>query len=413
MELVDKAFEEAKKALLRCTDKRGIKAAEAYYPHVWARDGIISLYGALQLDDERTIAAAKNTLETLGKFMNEVGHIPNFLPVDSNEPPKVNNSLDSNEWYIIGHELYFRTFKDKAFLEENWDRLTKALYWLRCQDYNDCGLLEAHEGADWADLLANRFNVLFTNVLWWHSLRCMAIMARALGKDSSEYDNRAKRVGEIINMLFFLPESGGAENRERLAQINGEWWNLYAQMQAQWWFRPYYLPYVEWRIPGSERFDTLGNMLTIIYGLADRERAKGILQYMHEYGVNRPYPAKACYPVIYPGDPDWRAYYLNREYCKPFIAHNGGIWPFIGGFYVAALAVAGMRDEAERELENLARANKLSRTGSEWGFNELIHGESGQPIGAECQAWSASMYIVAYNAVVNGKYNFTPMQDDR
>ncbi|MCL6628564.1 MAG: glycogen debranching protein [Armatimonadetes bacterium] len=407
MELVDKAFEHAKQALLSCTDKRGIKAAAEYYPHIWARDGIVSLYGALQLDDERTAAAARNTLDTLGDFMNDAGHVPNFLPVDATEPPKINNCIDSNEWYIIGHELYYRTFKDKGFLEENWERLNKAAYWLRCQDFNDCGLLEAHEGADWADLLANRFNVLFTNVLWWHSLRCMASLAYALGQDGSEFEQKAKRVGDIINMLFYLPESGGTENREKLAEVNGEWFNLYAQMQAKWWFRPYYLPYVEWRIPGAERFDTLGNMLAIVYGLADKKRAEGILQYVHEYGVNVPYPAKACYPVIYPGDPDWRDYYLNREYCKPHSAHNGGIWPFIGGFYVTALALVDMKDEAERELENLARANRLSRSKREWGFNELIHGESGQPIGAEYQAWSAAMYIVAYNAVTKGKCNLT------
>jgi GH15 family glucan-1,4-alpha-glucosidase len=188
--------------------------------------------------------------------------------------------------------------------------------------------------------------------------------------------------------------------------MNGEWDKVYSQMSAQWWFRPYYMPYVEWRIIGEDRLDTLGNLLTIVYGLADKERAKGILDYIREYGVNSPYPVKACYPAIYPGDPDWQPYYLNREYCKPHSAHNGGIWPFIGGFYVAALATAGLKDEAERQLENLAKANRLSRTGGEWGFNELIHGESGQPIGAEQQAWSAAMYVVAYNAVKNGSFVF-------
>lgn len=404
MELVDKAYEQARVVLLRCTDQRGIKAAEEYYPAVWARDGVISLYGALLLEEPGTIAAARNTLDTLGRYMNDAGHVPNFLPVDREDASRVNNSLDSNEWFIIGHELYYRTIRDKAFLEENWSRLERACFWLRCQDFNDCGLLEAHEGADWADLLANRFNVLFTNVLWWKSLQCMASLAEAMDKDASVYSVRAKEVGDIINMLFFLPEDG-CDYRERLGHINGEWYNLYGQMQAKWWFRPYYLPYVEWRIPGEERFDTLGNMLCILYGLADDKRAKGILDYVREYGVNRPLPVKACYPAILPGNPDWREYYLNREYCKPYSAHNAGIWPFIGGFYVSALAHCGMKHEAQGELELLARANQLSRTSEEWGFNELIHGESGLPIGAEHQAWSAAMYIVAYKAVVEGVSN--------
>lgn len=408
MELVDLAYEQAKKALLSCTDERGIKAAEAYYPHVWARDGVISLYGALQLEDERTLTAARNTLITLGNFMGETGHVPNFLPVDSFEIPKMNNALDSNEWFIIGHELYFRTFGDKAFLEENWNKLEKAAFWLRCQDFNDCGLLEAHEGSDWADLLANRYNVLFTNVLYWQSLKCMASMAEALGKDASKYSKMADEVGSIMNMLFFLPEdmSEREKNEKALHDLNHEWYHVYIQMSAKWWYRPYYMPYVWWRITGEERLDTLGNMLCIVYGLADKDRANGILTYINEYGVNRPYPVKAAYPVIQPGNSDWREYYLNREYCKPHSAHNGGIWPFIGGFYVTALAMAGRQQEAEQELENLARANRLSRTGEEWGFNELIHGESGMPIGAHHQAWSCAMYVVAYNAVTKGKTAF-------
>lgn len=406
MEIVDEAFQEAKKTLLACTDPRGIKAAESYYPHVWARDGIIALYGALQMDDERTVVAARNTLQTLGSFMNEAGHVPNFLPVDAKEPPRVNNALDSNEWYIIGHELFFRSVGDKIFLEENWRRLERAIFWLRCQDFNDCGLLEAHEATDWADLLANRFNVLFTNVLYWRCLQSMAYLADVLSQKSADYKQRAARVKKALELLFFLPEGENGKRLDELSEMNPEWRGIYEQMRARWWFRPYYLPYVEWRIPGEDRFDTLGNMLCIVYGLAGEKQANGILDYVREYGVNRPYPAKACYPAIMPGNPDWRDYYLNRAYCMPHSAHNGGVWPFIGGFYVAALVKATRMEEASCELENLAMANRLSRTGEKWGFNELIHGESGLPIGAEHQAWSAAMYVAAYKAVKEGKFIF-------
>ena len=63
---------------------------------------------------------------------------------------------------------------DLDFLREHWPTLEKALLWLRYQDSNGCGLLEVHEAADWADLLANRFNVLYDNVLWYAALRAMA-----------------------------------------------------------------------------------------------------------------------------------------------------------------------------------------------------------------------------------------------
>jgi hypothetical protein len=60
------------------------------------------------------------------------------------------------------------------FYATHWASLEKALTWLRYQDSNGYGLLEVHEAADWADLLANRFNILYNNVLWYAALRAMA-----------------------------------------------------------------------------------------------------------------------------------------------------------------------------------------------------------------------------------------------
>jgi len=37
--------------------------------------------------------------------------------------------------------------------------------------------------------------------------------------------------------------------------------------------------------------------------------------------------------------------------------HNGGVWPFVGGFWIMALARLGLRENAWSELAQLARAN--------------------------------------------------------
>ena len=47
------------------------------------------------------------------------------------------------------------------------------------------------------------------------------------------------------------------------------------------------------------------------------------------------WPLRSLTPVVRPGDPDWRDYYGTLN--VPHHYHNGGVWPFIGGFYVAAL----------------------------------------------------------------------------
>src|SRR5919198_3821401 len=108
-------------------------------------------------------------------------------------------------------------------------------------------------------------------------------------------------------------------------------------------------------------------------------------------GLDEPHPIRCLYPVIRPGDKDWRDYYRVRNLNLPHHYHNGGIWPFIGGFLVAALVRAGRQAQAERQLRRLAALNRLGRD-EEWEFNEWFHGQSGRPMGFAGQSWSAAMY---------------------
>ena len=61
--------------------------------------------------------------------------------------------------------------------------------------------------------------------------------------------------------------------------------------------------------------------------------------------------------MIRPGDPDWRDYYATLN--APHQYHNGGVWPFLGGFYIAALIKTGRIDAAAQMLEKLALLNHL------------------------------------------------------
>jgi glycogen debranching enzyme len=102
--------------------------------------------------------------------------------------------------------------------------------------------------------------------------------------------------------------------------------------------------------------------------------------------------------IIHPGNKDWREYFRNNNLNLPEQYHNGGIWPFVRGFYVAALVKAGRMDEARRQLEKLAEVNHLG-VKEEWEFNVWCHGRTGQPMGYPHQTWSAGMYVFAYRCV--------------
>ena len=77
----------------------------------------------------------------------------------------------------------------------------------------------------------------------------------------------------------------------------------------------------------------------------------------------------------------------------PHQYHNGGVWPFIGGFHVAALEKAGRHQEAEAVLVRLA---ELNRRGD---FCEWHHGVTLEPAGVAQQAWSVGMFLYACECV--------------
>jgi glycogen debranching enzyme len=79
----------------------------------------------------------------------------------------------------------------------------------------------------------------------------------------------------------------------------------------------------------------------------------------------------------------------------PYQYHNGGIWPFVGCFWVMLLARRGLREEARRELERLATLNSVNG----WEFNEWFHGKTGQPMGMPGQSWNAAMFLLAKAAL--------------
>ena len=75
---------------------------------------------------------------------------------------------------------------------------------------------------------------------------------------------------------------------------------------------------------------------------------------------------------------------------------SGGIWPFICGFYVAALVAAGRHQLAEKKLIALTELVRPARQADvEFGFNEWLGAQDGTPRGQDWQMWSAAMYLYA------------------
>ena len=397
--LIDIAYEKAQAVLAQECSPLGLMASPEGYPHVWARDSVITALGAALLETHRS--CLPRSLATLAGQQSELGAIPNNVSVATGRLDHTNaGSVDSNLWYILGHYIQYRTFGDMAFLRQYWPSLEHALLWLRYQDSNGCGLLEVHEAADWADLLANRFNILYDNALWYAALRAIAVMARSLGVDGACYDEMAADVRHKMRIVLWV----GPENEDEWGPGcpgHIEWKYTLSQVGPVLVKRPFFLPYVAFRDYG-DYCDVFGNLLAILFGVANPAQEKRILDYLHQVGIDEPYPVRVLHPIIQPGDKDWREYYRNNNLNLPEQYHNGGIWPFVGGFYVAALVKAGRNDQAAHVLEKLAEVNRLG-VEEEWEFNEWCQGRTGRPMGYPHQAWSAGMYVFAYRCVRDGR----------
>lgn len=423
--LIEEARERAEQVLLANGSELGLLGGGGgAYRQVWARDSMICGLALMLLDKGREIH--RRSLATLEQFQSPLGNIPHNVGFPnlqdaalvafggthgSGESPlrepvvdtAHSGCIDNSLWFILGHFVHWKATGDTELLQASWPSLQRALLWLRYQDSNECGLLEAHEAMDWADLFPNRYNSLYPNALYVAVWRAMGRMAATLGEPDSEYLQIAEQTAWKLNQLLWVgPEV--TKDWEWVERNRREWLYPMRLTETVLASHAYYLPYMGFR-SYADRCDVLGNCLAVLLGVAAPEQSSRILNYIHGLGLDQPFPVRSLDRPIQRGDPDWRDYLLLRDLNKPNSYHNGGVWPFIGGFYVAALVAAGRHERAAEQLVRLAELNRQGVEG-EWQFHEWAHGVSGRPMGFPRQSWSAAMYIYAYESVHRGKPPF-------
>lgn len=404
--LVEEAAVHAREVLRACIAPLGLRASASArgYPEVWTRDAMIVLLGACAGRIEELVQPLRMSLQTLTSHQSALGHIPLNVAPDGRRATANAGAVDNNLWYVIGHRFLHETFGAADLVDRHRDALRRAMLWARYQDSDDDGLIETQEAADWADLLASRGKVLYSNVLYALALDAYAALSKVTDlPDGPMHQDLAATVARRINELHWVESDDGLWDGARSDALRGlhtESRRLTQATHTQLWSRPYYLPWVGFRDFG-DWCDVLGNCLAVLAGISDAAKCDRILTFFDEVGVARPYPAKSLYPPISTGHKDWRDYYRNGNRNLPHQYQNGGIWSFIGGFLVAAYVSGGRATEARALLARLAAGVREGHL-TTWEFNEWQHGITGRPMGAPRQAWSAAMYLYAYEAVSRG-----------
>jgi hypothetical protein len=338
------------------------------YPEPYTRDLMFSILGIAVSGNHELIMSIRRVLETLAENQTEHGHIPSLV-----HDREDRGSSDSTPLFLLGAAIFREFSGEHDFLHE---AVNKALTWMAYQSPSDRYMVTQQPTSDWRDEQWVLGYGLFVNTLIYSYLRL-------LGKD-----NTANIVRHEMSRFTITGDIMHKHVHEGLVVKH----------------KPYYALW-SYKIFSSERFDLLGNSLAILSGIASPSRAEEMISWieeecagMRERGELAVVLPPNLFPFVKPEDPDWHARY--SLYNNPGEYHNGGIWPFICGLYVAALVAAKRYKLAENKLMALTHLIKISNNRDiDFGFNEWLKAQDGKAMGQNWQTWSAALYLYAVKCV--------------
>lgn len=338
------------------------------YPEPYTRDLMIASLGVLVSGNDKLVTTWRRVLEVLAANQTPLGHIPSLV-----HDPDDRGASDTTPLFLLATALFRMATGQSDLLNE---AVSRSLTWMQYRSPSDRVLVAQLPTSDWRDEQWVLGYGLYVNTVFYAALRLLA------------QHERADLLREMMEHFAVTGERQHRHVHEGLVVAN----------------KPYYATW-SYKVYRSERFDLLGNSLAILSGLASRTRARDLVTWIEaecaalrekgDLAVDLP---PNFFPYIRPEDPDWMPRY--RRYNQPGEYHNGGVWPFICGFYIAALVAAGRYRLAGRRLAALTELIRTPREAHvEFGFNEWHRAQDGTPRGQDWQTWSAAMYLYAAHCV--------------
>jgi glycogen debranching enzyme len=350
------------------------KAVDRGYASIFGRDAAICSMGMVASGDRRLVRHAKKSLLTLARYQAPNGQVPKYVRPESREVDFwYSGCIDATLWWLIAVDFIDNALPDLRFKKKLSPKIRKALAWLFCQEHQGMYLLQQNEASDWADIMPRSGFVLYSNALWYHIKKRYHIAA-------------ATKTRHFFRHIFFPFDKSCPEHR-RLRVLTD-----YVKRGAL--ELEFYLSFVNFSFWGEE-VDVFGNILACLFGIPLPEKRERIIDALLIRSANQPYPVRSVLSPVRKESYLWRPYMERHGQNLPDQYHNGGIWPFIAGFWVMLLAQSGRKDLASAELERYAKACRLNG----WEFNEWLHGRSGKPMGMAGQSWNAAMFLLAFHAV--------------
>lgn len=385
--LVQRCSDESLALLRRNLSDGGIlaasrtEAAEARsYTRIFGRDAAICVLAMAGSGDAALEAGAVASLDSLAQMQAANGQIPKYVcPTSEDADFWYLGCIDATLWWLIAVHHTRRTSRLPGMAQRWQENVDRAIQWLLAQEHQRFFLLQQNEASDWADIMPRSGFVLYTNALWYR----VKLLFELPNLEETHYH---------FNHLFHPFKRDLPEYRR------GRLLGHYARRGQR---NPgLYLSFVNLSFAGDEG-DVFGNVLAVLFGLAGDSMAQQIVKTLQAAGAADPYPIRAVTNPIGPEHELWRSYMARHKQNHPHQYHNGGIWPFIGGFWAMALAMLGKKELARHELGRLAQVNALD----DWRFTEWFHGRTLAPMGMAGQSWNAAAFLMARQALETGRFS--------
>ncbi len=342
------------------------------YTRIFGRDAAICVMAMCGSGVEALEEGAVASLDALVAQQAPNGQIPKYVdPQGQDADFWYLGCIDATLWWLIAVDHVRRAGRVSP---DRWQAgVDRAIAWLLAQEHQRFRLLQQNEASDWADIMPRSGYVLYTNALWYDVKQRFALAD-------------AEATHHHFNHLFDpfqrdLPEYHRARLLRHYARRGRRDPGLY-------------LSFVNLAVAGHEG-DVFGNLMAVLNGLADNAKCHRIVQTITRAHADNPYPVRVVLHPLSRQHELWRPYMARHQQNSVHQYHNGGIWPFVGGYWVMALARLGMREQAWSAMARLAQVNALDG----WRFTEWFHGRTLKPMGMAGQSWNAATFLLALRAL--------------
>lgn len=334
------------------------------FPRFFGRDTIWSILG---INSFGCFENVRKSLEALGTVQSGEegrcklpGEIPHEFTSDGEEVHY--NSSDASPLWVKGVHDYLMWSGDREFLENNYEKIRKAIDWGFEKDENDDLLIE-----NWMELFSESLLFLIdtswmdTKIrwkaavdvqgIWLEALTCGKELAEKVNDNSSagKYEKTAKKLRKKINEIYWNEDDEYFYDTKGLLRMGGS--------------------------------TTSNPIILALFDIAEEDKKDKIFEkigseaFTTEWGVRS--VSKEDFFYI-PGGLGILSY------------HNGKVWPLITGWCCAAEYQNHKADLAKKHLDSFKELTRLASPGV---LPETVRGDRLEPADCYHQVWSSAMFV--------------------